>query len=261
MENNITPYFSVIISIFKEDDSIIKKSLNSILNQSFKDFELIIVVDNPNRNNIPINKDYRVRVLKNDSNLGLTKSLNKAVKISRGKFIVRQDADDYSALNRLEKTYRYIIKLDKKSQIKLVYSSPFSINNTIKPNIYLRSFFNEEILRYKNFLCHGCLVISSKILKDNLYDENFKFAQDFDLYNRLLDLEYKFFFDENNLSYYLNDLPDRISRKFYYQQKQFYYRVLKRNNYSLFTFKFFEWLRIDILLDFYKILTKKVRKK
>lgn len=261
MENNITPFFSVIISIFQEDDVILIKSLNSIINQTFTDFELIIVDDNPKRKHIPIQKDSRIKILKNDSNLGLTKSLNKAVKISRGMFIVRQDADDYSALNRLEKTYKFIVKLDKKSQLRLVYSSPFLINKKVKPNIYLKSFFNEEILRYKNFLCHGCLVISSEILKDILYDEDFKFAQDFDLYNRLLDLEYKITFDQNNLSYFLNDLPDRVSRKFYYQQKQFYYRVLKRNNHSLFTISLFERLRIDILLDFYIILCKKVRKK
>ena len=225
MENKLTPFFSVIISIFQEDDSLLIKSLNSILNQTFTNFELIIVDDYPNRKHIPIKQDYRVKILKNDSNLGLTKSLNKAVKISCGKFIVRQDADDYSALNRLEKTYKFINKLDEKSQLSLIYSSPYSINNKVKPNIFLRSFFNGEILRYKNFLCHGCLVISSELLKDNLYNEKFKFAQDFELYNRLLDLGYKILFDNNNLSYFLNDLPERVSKKFYYQQKQFYYQL------------------------------------
>ena len=91
---------SVVMSIYKEPVEWMRQSIDSILNQTFTDFEFVIVNDNPIRSeNRDIldeysKKDFRIIVLSNDENIGLTKSLNKGLRISKGKYIARMDADD-----------------------------------------------------------------------------------------------------------------------------------------------------------------------
>ena len=105
---------SVIMSTYKESELFLRQSIESILNQSFNDFEFIIVLDNPD-NNIHINlisdyakKDHRIRFYINEYNLGLTKTLNKAILLAKGKYICRMDADDISISNRIEIQKEYL---------------------------------------------------------------------------------------------------------------------------------------------------------
>ena len=105
---------SVIMGIYNEPLEWIKQSIDSILNQTFVDFEFIIVNDNPLRNDnyILLNKyqqiDKRIVVVENESNIGLTESLNKALLLAKGKYIARMDADDISLPNRLMLQYQYM---------------------------------------------------------------------------------------------------------------------------------------------------------
>ena len=91
---------SVIMSVFKEPQEYLKHSIDSILTQSFKDFEFIIICDNPSDKNIcnflKVYKsiDYRIKLVINPTNMGLTKSLNIGLKLASGKYIARMDADD-----------------------------------------------------------------------------------------------------------------------------------------------------------------------
>ena len=100
---------SVIMSTYNEKEIWVKEAVDSILNQTVNDFEFIIIVDKPDNNKIidllheyEMN-DKRVKVYINNKNLGLVKSLNKAIRLSNGKFIARMDADDYSYPQRFEK--------------------------------------------------------------------------------------------------------------------------------------------------------------
>ena len=101
------PVISVIMSCYKEPMSILKQAVESILIQTYKDFEFIVIVDNPsNREIIGYLKnvslvDRRVKMYVNKNNMGLVASLNKAICISRGKYIARMDADDISISTRL----------------------------------------------------------------------------------------------------------------------------------------------------------------
>ena len=107
---------SVIMSVYAEPVEWIEEAINSILNQTFKDFEFIIVNDNPRREenkkllNAYKSLDYRVVILENNENIGLTKSLNKAIEISKGKYIARMDADDISLPTRFEKQVDFLEK-------------------------------------------------------------------------------------------------------------------------------------------------------
>lgn len=102
------------MSTYNEKAGWIQESIESILNQTYRNLEFIIVLDNPDNDSIEglvrgySIKDPRIVVIKNDSNLGLTASLNKALLVAKGYYVARMDADDVSVLDRLEKQVNYI---------------------------------------------------------------------------------------------------------------------------------------------------------
>ncbi len=112
------PKISVIMSGYKEDIRYLKEAIDSILNQTYKDFELIFLLDNPSNKDIIqllngyCEKDGRIRFYINEENLGLAKTLNKALTFVTGEYIARMDADDVSMPNRLENQLNYLIKND-----------------------------------------------------------------------------------------------------------------------------------------------------
>ena len=109
---------SVLMSTYKEPIEWIQKSINSILRQTYKNIELIVVVDNPDYDTLIKylselqNEDERVKVIKNEQDRGLVWSLNHGFTFCEGNFIARMDADDISALERLEIQYEYIEKMN-----------------------------------------------------------------------------------------------------------------------------------------------------
>ena len=99
---------SVIMSVYQEPVSYVEKSVDSILNQTVQDIEFIIIVDDPNNKKVIqylqmcIEKDKRIKFYINEKNCGLTESLNRAIRYSKGEYVARMDADDISELDRLE---------------------------------------------------------------------------------------------------------------------------------------------------------------
>ncbi|MDQ0243676.1 glycosyltransferase involved in cell wall biosynthesis [Bacillus fengqiuensis] len=106
---------SVIMSVYNERLDWLKESIESILYQTYKDFEFIIVLDNPKNLEAKktlqeySEKDSRIKLIYNDINIGLPKSLNKALCSARGDYIARMDADDISEVQRLNKQLRFMI--------------------------------------------------------------------------------------------------------------------------------------------------------
>lgn len=99
---------SVLMSVYNEPIDYIEKSVNSILRQTYRNFEFIIVVDNPSNDflceylkRIEVEHD-NVHIEINDKNMGLVKSLNKGLSFCNGRYIARMDADDISDKNRIE---------------------------------------------------------------------------------------------------------------------------------------------------------------
>lgn len=109
---------SVIMSTYKEEEIFLRQAIESILNQSYKNFEYIIILDFPeNEEHKKIileyaNKDSRIRFYINEKNMGLTDSLNKGLNLAKGKYICRMDADDISVSNRIELQKEYLEKND-----------------------------------------------------------------------------------------------------------------------------------------------------
>lgn len=109
---------SVIMATYKESIDCLKQSIESIINQTYNDFEFIIILDNPdNKEHIAFINDYvckdeRIKFYINDKNMGLTNTLNRGLKLAEGKYICRMDADDISELYRMEHQKKYLEEND-----------------------------------------------------------------------------------------------------------------------------------------------------
>ena len=96
--------FLFIMSTYNESENYIRSSINSILEQTLHDLELIVVIDNPENEaavaavNAFASEDSRVKILCNENNLGLVRSLNKAISAAHGEILARMDADDISSM-------------------------------------------------------------------------------------------------------------------------------------------------------------------
>lgn len=102
---------SIIMAEYNTPLSKLKESINSILSQTFKDFELILIDDGGVRNVSTIVRNFndpRIKVVKNDTNLGLVDSLNKAIEHASGQYLVRMDTDDIALPTRIERQYDFM---------------------------------------------------------------------------------------------------------------------------------------------------------
>ena len=107
---------SVIMSTYKEEERLLRESIESILNQTYRDFEYIIILDYPD-NDVHKRvieeyalKDDRIHFYINEKNMGLTDSLNRVLSLCHGEYIARMDADDISLPDRLERQMKYLEK-------------------------------------------------------------------------------------------------------------------------------------------------------
>jgi len=103
------------MATYKEEEKYLREAIESILNQTYSRFEYIIILDNPdNKQHIRIIKDYasidnRIKFMINEENKGLTSSLNRGLKLAKGKYICRMDADDIAIKDRIEKQLEYLV--------------------------------------------------------------------------------------------------------------------------------------------------------
>lgn len=114
-ENKLEQHLiSVIMSVYNEEEGILSQAVESILHQTYSTLEFIILLDKPdNLSALRVlegyrQKDNRLRILVNDKNMGLTKSLNKGIDAATGRYIARMDADDISSLTRLSDQLNFL---------------------------------------------------------------------------------------------------------------------------------------------------------
>ena len=211
---------SVLLPVFNGEQYIQKASF-SILNQSHKELELLIIDDCSTDKSYQMSmniseQDNRVRVFKNQKNLGLTKSLNLLINESSGKYLARQDSDDWSEVTRLEKQLNYL----NNKKIDVVYArSVRSDTNNIFPRLsyYLPLDF---VLKYKNPLIHGTMFAKKNIIeKVGGYDEDFIYSQDYKLAYDLINSGYKLKIMRDIL--YNSNFINNISTNKKYEQKYY----------------------------------------
>ena len=179
---------STILPLYSEKIEFITECIDSILHQTYKSFELIIILDNPENKkieNLVLNYskiDSRIKIIKNKKNLGIAKSRNLAYKKAKGKYIAVIDGDDVAHKKRFEKQVKY---LENKKNIFLVYTSCNKIN---KNSRYLYTSFRVIFSRKK--ILNTCFIIHTSVMFRNnsrtTYNENFEICVDYEFFLDLI---------------------------------------------------------------------------
>lgn len=186
---------SIVMSVYREPLDLLKITMDSLVNQTYKDYEIIIVLDDP-ENIILYNylceyaKNYSfIHLYKNEKNIGQTASLNRAINLAEGMYICRMDADDIAHEKRLEIQYKYI---EEKGYDFIV--SPVELIDQVGKDIgdtcYISKMTPKQyksIMQYANLFVHSTFFFTKKFIDDiGGYDENYRLAQDYDLIIRAL---------------------------------------------------------------------------
>ena len=183
---------SVIMSVYNSEKWL-KKSILSILNQTYSDFEFIIVNDGSTDNSLSIIKslqksDKRIKLI-NQHNTGLTKSLNRAISISKGNLIARIDADDISLPTRLMSQFKLMSCNDKIGLCYTNYTEIDEMGEKIR-NLNLTFSFNKikkNLSNGINVIPHSSVMYRKSIfIKLGGYRERFIKSQDIDLWLRMM---------------------------------------------------------------------------
>lgn len=189
MDKNIKqPSITVVMPVYNTE-RYLRQSINSILSQTFGDFEYIIIDDCSTDDSLDIINSYpdiRIKVVKNQKHLGVSASANKGFILARGKYIVRMDADDISLPERLFQQYEYMEKHSKVdlcgSRVRIIGSHRTwkypSEHEKIKCRLLFNSSFAQPSLIFRK----------STFVKNNLYyNNNFIRGEDYELWVRSID--------------------------------------------------------------------------
>lgn len=171
-----------------------KESIESILDQTFTDWEFIIIDDGSTDNTWSIlteyaEKDQRIKLDKNKENIGLTKTLNKGIKLAKGEYIARQDADDVSLPTRFEKQVNFLQKNPETVLLSCnieVINPEGTVSNIYEP--HCESELVPWFLLFHNHLGGHSQVMfrKSPTLDIGGYRDEYRYSQDYELWCRLI---------------------------------------------------------------------------
>lgn len=186
------PIASFVMSTYNREKSL-RGAMDSMLNQTRSDFEVIVVNDGSTDSTAQIlaeyaQKDPRVRVITNEKNQGLVAGLNKGIEAARGKYIIRMDDDDKSMPYRVE---RQVMAMEANPHIAIM-GAGFSGENTpknTKDPILTDPDEMELNMYFSSGLAHPTIIIRKSFLDENniQYDEKYLYAEDCGLYKKVLE--------------------------------------------------------------------------
>ncbi len=190
MMSNIVdlPTISVIMSVYN-GERYLRQAIDSILTQTYEDFEFIIINDGSTDSTVEILRSYtdpRLRIIEQE-NIGLTRSLNRGVALAKGKYIARMDADDLSMPERFA---RQVAFLDAHPEIGMVGTSGLIQNETRGVGWEYPVHILDEDIRHNlikgNQFVHTSVMLRKVVLQSlGGYDETYPYIQDYELWVRL----------------------------------------------------------------------------
>lgn len=196
---------SVVMSVYKEKEEWLNLSIQSILDQTYRQFEFIIINDNPDSPEIGkileyfAAKDPRIKLINNKYNLGLTESLNIGLSVAQGNYIARMDADDIAMENRFEMQLNF---LEENAEYIACGSNVFAIRNSEKTSeLVTKPLTNDEIQAYSFYespIIHPTLFFKSSSIR---YNTELIYSQDYDFICKLAECGKVFNFDKPLLYY------------------------------------------------------------
>lgn len=222
MGRKLYPLVTVLMSTYNNDKTV-GKAINSILNQTFNDYEFLIINDastDKTEQKVKAFSDNRVRIINNKDNLGLTRSLNKGLEKAKGKYLARIDADDISLPQRLEKQVNFL----KNNLDFVLIGTSFDIVSKkgrvikrVKYSLYPEKLYYDLI--FQNMFAHSSVLFKLEdVIKLGGYSERLKYAQDYNLWCKLSRIG-KIWVLPNVLTKWCDD-PGNISNKKMKQQQE-----------------------------------------
>ena len=207
------PKVSVLMPVYKTNEKYLREAIESILNQSFTDFEFLILDDCPaddRKEIIKSYKDKRIKYSKNEKNLGITPSRNKLIDMAKGEYLAVFDHDDVSLPTRLEKEVAYLEEHPEcgvvSCKVKSIIRNKLSKNPTSDADIKLA-------LMRVCALNHPASMIRKSILTENniRYEERFSPSEDYALWCRLI--PFTKFHNINEVLFHYRDHIENTSHK------------------------------------------------
>ena len=187
------PSLTVLMPVYNGADYL-SGSVESILGQSYGDFRFVIIDDGSEDDTPAVLADYeardgRVRVIRNDRNLGLTRSLNKGLSLTEGEWIARMDCDDISLPGRFEAQVAFFERHPEAAMVGVAWKEMSAdLERTIRvmrpPTEYDR--IRRRILAH-NVLCHSAVMMRrAPVMASGGYNQRDVYSQDYDLWLRVV---------------------------------------------------------------------------
>lgn len=253
------PLVSILFPCYNAESYIVY-SLESIINQEYKNLEIICINDGSEDNTLPILERYkkldnRIIIINNERNLGLIASLNKSLEYVNGEYFARMDADDYSTPNRISTQLQFILENKdfdlvssgynyfKKDGIKNEYEAPIAKTNNA---LLFLSIFSPP-------LNHASVFGKSSLIKSGkyIYNAEYPYAEDFEIFSRLVWNGCKITTLPNSL-YWIRLNPNSVSVVYNKIQINTNVKIVRRN------LEEFIQIKLDIDDETLKIVANKI---
>ena len=188
-DSSRAPIISIIMSVFNGQEYL-RDAIDSVLNQTYDNFEFIIIDDGSSDDSIKIIKSYsdpRIRLI-TQTNHGLVYSLNKGAALARGGFVARQDADDISMPTRLEKQLNWMLTSHDRGLVGTFFTYIDLKNKPLTTTICspLKDLDLKRSMYLNNPFAHGSVMFRKQaFLESNGYRQEYYKAEDYDLWRRI----------------------------------------------------------------------------
>lgn len=217
------PVVSVIMPVFNTPVSILKEAVDSILKQTFRNFEFIIIDDGSEGETAAFMSaltDPRIKLLRNKENIGITKSLNIGFRAAQGKYIARMDSDDYSYPDRFQKQFDFM-----ESHPDVIVSGASS--HCRARRFCMDRYEIEMLFQHPGPIHPSAFFNHEKIKQFHLsYDESFPYAQDYALYAEIVQHGKAYLFSDRLIDY--RKSSNQVSQKHRQEQIQCDKRTQKK---------------------------------
>lgn len=239
MTNNKTlkkDLISVVMSNYNTPINYLKEAIDSVLNQTYSNFEFIIIDDGSTDDSLEFIKSYddpRIKLFINEENIGLTKTLNKGLQLAQGEFIARMDTDDVCYPERFEKQIAYM-KNHPNTIVCGAWAMVIDENNNERTEEWAQGVINDnEVYRIHLLFCnypnvwHPSVLMRHQLLLDNHieYNTEFKYAQDYELWTRCSKIANFHIVPKYLFKYRLHSAS--ISRSHEKRQREYDYEIIQ----------------------------------
>lgn len=213
-----TPKVTILMPVYN-GEKYLKTAIESILSQTFADFEFLIIDDGSTDSSLETIKsfnDFRIKLVQNEKNLGLIHTLNRGFGLCTGEYIARMDSDDISMPYRLEKQVKF---LDENKDTAVCGSLIKTFGN-VNSSVFRYPEYHEAVkstLLFKCAVAHPSIMLRKSVIQGLYFDSSYKHAEDYELWTRLSENSGFFNIQEVLLHYRMHS--DQVSQAFYEEQK------------------------------------------